>query len=322
MVKKTLPLNKRVEFFPEEHEYILDGEKSLSGITSIIGKYLFPDMYSGVNGAVLEKARERGSAVHEELHMEFLGLPSENPSVEALAYRDILKSCGIKQVDAEYLVSNNTSVATCIDAVWKQGKNFSLVDFKTTSVLHIEYLRWQLSIEAYLFEKQTGKKVERLYAVHFPKPKDGETYKAGLEVIERLPDEYVEALILSYEDGADTFANPLHQMSTDADELLKQYANAEMALADLKASVRYYEQIEADVKAKFKSLMDEESASKWENEQVVITRSKDTTRRTFKVDLLKIHATPEVSKWLEINLDKCYTETPIAGNISIKFKIS
>lgn len=323
MAKRLLPENKRVVFNSESHEYILDGTTSLSGITSIISKYIFKEeMYAGVSDAILERAKERGSAIHNELHLEFLGLPAEKPSPEVAAFRELVKECGIKQVDAEYLISDNEHVATCIDAVWKQGKNFALADYKTTSKLHIEYLRWQLSIEAYLFEKQTGKKVERLYAVHLPKPKDDEKYKAGLEIIERLPDEYVISLLDAYISGAESFTNPLHEMSGNTDELLKQYANAELALAELKASVRYYEQIEADVKAQFKSLMDEESASKWENDQVVITRSKDSTRRTFKLDLLKSNATPEVSVWLNDNLDKCYQETTVAGNVSIKFKAS
>ena len=49
-----------VVFNAEHHTYTLD-EKELSGITSIIGKYIFPNMYSNVSESVLEAARKRGS---------------------------------------------------------------------------------------------------------------------------------------------------------------------------------------------------------------------------------------------------------------------
>ena len=62
-----------VVFNAEHHTYTLDG-KELSGITSIISKYIFPDMYSNVSESVLETARQRGSIVHSELEMEFNGI--------------------------------------------------------------------------------------------------------------------------------------------------------------------------------------------------------------------------------------------------------
>ena len=316
-----LPENKNVVFEPDGHVYTM-GDKQLSGITSIIHKYLFPDMYSNVNEAILERARERGSAIHEELQLEFAGLSAAEPSVEVLAYRKLAKANSVQQIASEYLVSDNDRIATCIDAVWQISEDeVVLADYKTTSVLQHEYLSWQLSVEAFLFEAQTGLTVSRLVAVHLPKPKDG-VCDASFTDVTRLPNEYVIALIDAYKSGAESFTNPLHVLSDDFNEMLEQYAKAEEALLDLEASVAFYKNMQADIKARLKEHMDAAGATKWENadKSICISRAKDTVRRTFKIDLLKEHATQTIRKWLDKNLDKCYAETVVAGNISVKFK--
>lgn len=318
MKKLNLIENKNVVFSAEEHTYTLQDGTQLSGITSIIHKYLFPVMYSGVSESVLEAARERGHRIHSELELEFR-CPELNKDIstpEVLAYRKIAKENKLKQIAAEFLVSDDTHVATCIDSITQVGDNdVMLVDYKTTSVLYEEYLQWQLSIEAYLLEKQTGVHVASLYAVHLPKNGDAAFVEIG-----RLPDKYVEDILAAYANGDETFVNPLHILGDDTNDMLRQYKDAELSLIELKASIKYYEQIQADIKARIKEQMDSESASKWENDDVTITRGKDSVRRTFKLDLLKEKATKQINKWLDANIDKCYAETAISGNVSIKFK--
>lgn len=317
---KKLPINHAVAFNEEEHTYTLFDGTQLSGITSIIHKFLFPSMYDGVSERILEAARQRGHMIHKALEDSLF---NGAPLFEGFEFdREVRECIGIvaenklKPVAGEYLVSDNAHIATCIDGVFKQGKKVVLVDHKTTSVIYTEYLQWQLSIEAVLFEQQTGNKVDTLYAIHLPK--NGE---CKLVEIERLPDEYVNALIDAYVFGAETFDNPLHQLSDDTNALLEQYKQSELALIELQASVDYHKQIQADIKARIKEQMDAESASKWENDSVTITRSKDTTRKTFKLDMLQEMAIGlPVQEWITENAPKCYTETKVNGNVTIKFK--
>jgi len=196
-----------------------------------------------------------------------------------------------------------------------------LADYKTTHGLNYEYLQWQLSIEAFLFEKQTGLSVVRLVAVHLPKPVD-DVCDASFTDIQRLPNEYVTALLDAYKSKAESFVNPLHVLSDDFNEMLDQYAKAEEALLDLEQSVAFYKNLQADIRARLKEHMDAAGATKWENadKSICISRSKDTVRRTFKLDLLRENATQTVRKWIDKNLDKCYAETTVAGSISVKFK--
>lgn len=320
MKKITLPTNTQVTFNEEAHTYTLADGTSLSGITSIIHKYLFSCMYDGVSESVMQAARDRGHEIHKAL---------EQYLFHGAAYRadlpiyPILDSVGnivadhkLRPLAGEYLVADIArGVATCIDAVFQTKEGIVLADHKTTSVLYTEYLQWQLSIEAFLFEGQTGMEVKKLYAIHIPK-------NGGIKMveIERVPDIYIHDLLNANMNGDLLFDNPLHKMSDDTDELLKQYQDAELALIELNASVDYYKQIQADVKAKIKEQMDAESASKWENDSVTITRSKDSVRKTFKPEKMREFATDVVNAWLDENIDKCYVESKVNGNVTIKFK--
>lgn len=317
MKKITLPKNECVTFNEEEHTYTLNDGTQLSGITSIIHKYLFPSMYDGVSSSILEAARERGHDVHHELELLFHKFPTEMlVRPETHAYIKLAKENKLKQIAAEYLVSDNEHIATCIDSVLQTKGGIALVDYKTTSVLYPEYLQWQLSIEAFLFEKQTNIPVTDLYAIHLPKDKE-----AKLVSIPRLPNNYVMDLLDAYIFGAETFENPLHQLSDDANALLTAYRDAERELVDLEAAVKYNKEKQAAIKEKIKEMMDAESASKWEKDDVVITRSKDSVRKTFKLDMLQELAIGlPVQEWITENAPKCYTETKVNGNITIKFK--
>ena len=319
MKKIQLPTNTNVTFNEEEHTYTLSDGTQLSGITSIIHKYLFPCMYDGVSESVMQAARERGHETHKALEQYlFHGVAyrADHPIYPTLdAVGSLLAKDKLYPVAGEYLVSDNEAIATCIDGVMQQGDDIVLIDHKTTSVIYSEYLRWQLSIEAFLFEEQTGLNVKKLYAVHIPKNGCAKIYE-----VPRIDDVYVKDLINAFVSNALIFENPLHKLSEDTMELLEQYKAAELELVELKASVKYLEEQQDAIRAKIKEQMDAESASKWEKDDVVITRTKDSVRKTFKVDLLKEKANATIRKWLDKNIDKCYTETPVAGKLTIKFK--
>ena len=68
-----------------------------------------------------------------------------------------------KVLENEFTVTDNENFATNIDLIL-EWYGLTLCDIKTTSQLDTEYLSWQLSINAYLFEMQTGIKVDRLMA--------------------------------------------------------------------------------------------------------------------------------------------------------------
>lgn len=180
-----------VVFDSEAHSYTLWGNK-LSGVTTMLGRMLFPDKHSGIDPEVLQKAADRGHAVHAAIEIgDTLGIASDMDE-----YRDYVRlrdEAGLKPIANEYLISDYASIASSIDVVYEGN---ILADIKTTSKIETEYVSWQLSIYAYLFEKMNeGQKVDSLLVIWLPKPSYG---KAKIKTVKRKSDEAVETLIKCY----------------------------------------------------------------------------------------------------------------------------
>ncbi len=267
----------QVEFSEGLHTYTYNG-KSLSGITGIISRYICPDKYKDIPKSVLDKAAQKGSQVHKELSMEIIGFPYEKPMEEVLAYRRLIQEQGIKPYQSEYLVSDLQYVASSIDMV---DEDLNLYDFKTTSTLDLEYLRWQLSIYAYLFELQNPTlKAGKLYGMHLR----GDNAK--LEEVERLPDDIVKALLTCYINKEESFDNPLKAvavpevriLTADERQTLSTYISNEKKLAEFQAQVKLLADAQAQIVQFFNDLMREENMYELKGDIVTVTRSKDYER--------------------------------------------
>lgn len=154
-----------VVFNEEEHTYHL-GDLRLDGITGRLGKSIFfHDKYKGIPSHILKNKAAFGSMVHKQIEMLDTGQPYI-PMKEVFSYIKVKEEYGIKVLSSEFLISDNELYATMIDMI---DENLDLYDHKTTVKLDGEYLSWQLSICAYLFEKQTGIKARDYYVTHFSK---------------------------------------------------------------------------------------------------------------------------------------------------------
>ena len=293
-------LHKSAIIFNEiEHTYSING-KSLSGITSILGKYLFPNQYDNVDAEVLEKARERGTLVHSQIQMDFEGFAPSEPTDEFNAF----KLLGIDILASEYLVSNETSVASAIDLV---GTDYTLYDIKTTSKLNIEYVSWQLSIYAYLFELQNPTlKVNKLGAIHL------RGSEAKVVEVTRIADEHIIALLSAYERGEETFSNPLKQLATTEEEMLQRASELEQSIINLELQVKEYKAKQDMVKESLMALMDERGIAKLETDNICITRKADSTRESVDSKALK-------EKFAEV-YNEVKKTTKVKGSIIIKLK--
>lgn len=292
-----------VQFNEIEHTYTLDGVV-LSGITSILSKYLFPKQYDGVPADILEAARERGTLVHSQVQMSIDGFDIAEPTDEFIAYKDLnLTFC-----ESEYLVSDNVSVASSIDLLEKvDDTTYNLYDIKTTSTLHIDYLSWQLSIYAYLFELQNPTlKVGSLKAIHL-RGKD-----AKVVDINRLPNEYVLSLLDAYKSGANKFTNPLTFLETTDEEALAKAVELEQFIIELETRIKEYKEQQDKVKELLMQLMDSRSLKKIETERCIVTRKADSTRESVDSKALKERFADVYNEVKKI--------TNVKGSITIKLK--
>lgn len=178
-----------VRFDRTTHTYTLDG-RELSGITPLLARQLFPDKYDGIPREVLDKAAERGTRIHETIELyDNLGVKTDEVP-ELKAYAAMMADGGHSAIATEYLVSDERHYASSIDKVFD---DLSIADIKTTSSLDMEYVSWQLSIYAFLFERQnTGFRVPHLYAIWLPKERYG---NPRMVEVARKPDGEVVKLL-------------------------------------------------------------------------------------------------------------------------------
>lgn len=220
MNKIQLPASP-VVFEENPHGYWLEG-KRLSGITGLIHAILdlgvYPDANDFVKQVAIPRAGAYGSAVHKsiELYDEIGIKDTKHPAVEVVTKNygtqvfgpfDVSQELetyirhkeGFRPIANEYTISDEEQYASNIDNVWEKistGGDW-LVDTKTNNLDYYHggkealklYLSWQLSIYAFLYERQTGRKVEGL-AANWLRHDEGEFW-----IIERQPDDFVEALL-------------------------------------------------------------------------------------------------------------------------------
>lgn len=186
-------VNSPVVFEPEHHTYTLNGHQ-LSGVTAIIS-WLFPDTYKGIPQSVLDAAADYGTLIHEKCELaDSMGIADDDIVKQ---YQRIVKDAGLEVAYSEYLVSDEQHVASSIDKVFADD---SLGDIKTTSKVHELNVTIQLSMYAWLYEMQTGRKVNKLYLVWLPKPQYGQP---EVRELRRIPAEWCKFTVERYVAGGD-----------------------------------------------------------------------------------------------------------------------
>lgn len=270
-----------VEFDELAHTYTLDG-KQLSGITGIIKDYLFPDMYKGVHERTLEAAAERGSSVHSQVQMIINGFPPVRTDRSVDAFFD--KMQGTEFIASEYLVSDLHHFASSIDII---DSRLNLYDIKTTDKLNREYLSWQLSIYAYLFELQNPTlKAGALYGCHL---RDG---KANVIQVERINSEIIADFLCAAADNL-PWTNPLERIDDtllkDQATQLARLAEIEDYLADFKARAKAMEDEKAKLTEGLLDIMEQRNVKTYKTDRLTLTRvdahtSPKFDSTTFKKD--------------------------------------
>lgn len=254
-----------VVFDKDEHTYTLNG-KILHGITGMLSRQLFADKYKDIPEFILKRAAERGTLIHDDC--EFADATGLEPqTTEGRNYLKLRK--GFKVVANEYTVSDNEYFASNIDCVWERDGEVVLADIKTTSHLDEEYVAWQLSIYAYLFELQNPHlRVSKLYAVWL------RDEIAKLVEVERKDDNVVLSL-LNCEKMGDTYLTPVE----GGKELITR--SAVSILIEAKEMAEYYSKRYKDIEQQLLAAMVEHKVKSWDTEQLKATYTPASERTTF-----------------------------------------
>lgn len=337
-------LKKSEVVFNEETHTYLRGDQRLSGITSLIHSVLqlgvYPDANEYVRNVQIPKAGYYGTCIHKAIQMyEDIGiemtkfpekehptagtLPAQDVSIELETYKR-LKPKKLRVIASEFTVSFGM-FATQVDSVLAdEDDNIYLDDHKSNNLDYYpggkeglkEYLSWQLSANAVMFEKQTGLKVKGLYADWIRKG-DGELWK-----IERVPDEKVLQLlsteILPKPEGGFIYINEAMQVEAAKVEDVKPVVSNSKDLAvpvEITTAIANLVKAEAAaklMKEKLRELMEANGVTKWECDVFTASIGKASTATSFDAKALEA-ADPETYK-------KYLKTTTRKGSFTIKAK--
>lgn len=180
-----------VEFVEDVHCYLNDGV-IIPSVSDLI-RFKFPDAYKGIPEWILKNKASYGTDVHnmiemfvkDELSVE--DIEDENIRSAVEQFEDLRKKWAFYIKDMEQIVSWGGRVAGKYDI---RLEDDYLVDLKTTSKLHEDWLSWQLS----LYYLCAGIEKDHGFCIWLPKGK-----KAKVVSIETIPKEELIQLIEDYE---------------------------------------------------------------------------------------------------------------------------
>lgn len=324
MIKKE-DLKRSVVVFDEETHRYHRGEQRLSGITSLIHQVLQLGVYPGASDFVLNvqipKAGYYGSCVHKAIQMyDDMGiectefpekphptagtLPAQDVTAELDTYKG-LKPYKFRTIATEFTVDYGM-FASQIDSVWADEEDgIYLVDYKTNNLDYYpgnarglkEYLSWQLSCYAFMFERQTGLKVKGLIGVWLRKG-DGERW-----TIERQPDEQAKCLLdtqVTLTDFGFVYLNETMQVFETTQLVNKVVETSSSLTVPQEITKAIADLLKAEKKAKemkerLRELMEQNSVTKWECDEFTASIGKESTTTTFDSTSFK-KAYPELYK--------------------------
>lgn len=257
-----------LEFNEEKHEYTLNGKKLIS-VTQLMQKHGLAPSYAGVSSEVLNAKAERGTLIHKEIE-DFNKSGAIGFTDEMDQYKEYIKSKDVEVLESEHRV-NNDIVAGTVDLVLNYNGNIVVADIKTTYQLHLESVKWQLSIYAYLmfddrdvvgywgdyprYEDVSGQ------AFHFNK--EG---KLNVVDIKLMPFEEVDKLMECERKGE------IYKYEVDLSENnISQIASLEQVIKDLDARVKEAKAKQEELKSALLQEMESRGLKTFENDGVKVT---------------------------------------------------
>lgn len=253
-------------FTESDHTYIDGKGVEYSGITSVLSAMIFADKYNDVPAYILDKAAEHGSWVHEQLqHYDMFGVAEE--CEELTQYNELKQKLNIIPYANEYLVSDGVNFATKIDML---DTHLNMYDYKTTAKLDLEYIRWQLSICAYLFELQNPHlKAGKLYAIWL------RNQKAELHEVDRISSTLVLELLTCYLLNQPFTATV--PAVTESNEV-QQVIDIERFILTVEQQLKQAKDTRSEMLKRIKDEMTKNNCSSLESDNIKITIIKPYTR--------------------------------------------
>lgn len=291
-----------VRFDADAHKYWLE-DKELSGITTLLGRTVFKDKYKGVSKDVLDKAASRGSNVHFEVSM-YESASIEPECIEAKNYVEKIRP-NLDVWLSEYLISDNEAYASSVDIVVHDGDGAGLRDIKTNkSGVDKEYVRWQLSCYAYLFEKQNPDiKVNSLAAIWLSDDHAEEI------AVERIDAKIIADLLEADKLGL-PFDNPFKPVVAET-KAMEEYRMFEVEYLILESRLKELDALKKKALEEIETTLAEYNVSALETDHLKFTRVEPTTKQTFDTKKFKADHPDMVDEYMKTSNVKGYLKVTL-----------
>jgi len=295
----------KVVFNEEKHVYWL-GDKRLVSVTSLLKKHGLSTDYSCVDAEILQKAANKGIAVHKEIE-EYIKSGEVGFTSELGDYIDIAKELQFVANESEIILPcndipdteiDNYIIAGTADIIGTSKDGLTLVDIKTTQKVDMRSCTWQLS----LYERLAGVKFDKMYIFHL-----GGNSRAI--PIERIPAAEIDRL-LECERKGEIYHEP--GLITTGDLIAcAEAAERELKLAE--AAQKSAKETAEKYRQQLYELMEQQGISSWEtlDKSMLVTRVAPSTKTTIDSAKLKADMPEIAEKYSKTSSVKGYVKITI-----------
>lgn len=156
-----------LEYIDDSHTYLVDGV-IVPSITQIL-KLKFGGKYDNVSRQTLQRASEKGTAVHSAIEM-YCKTGEDNGLKEVHNFKFLQRAYNFKVVGNEIPVilfmNDKPVLAGRLDLVLEMDGKIGLADIKRTATLDKEYLAYQLNLYRIAYQQCYDTPIDFLKGVH------------------------------------------------------------------------------------------------------------------------------------------------------------
>ena len=155
-----------MEYFDDQHLYLVNGVV-LPSITQLLQKK-FNDTYRNVDPVVLQRASERGTALHEQIETYCKTGVMDNREVRNFSFLQKHYGFDVLRNELPVILFDQDEPVACgrVDLVLKMDGQVGLADIKRTATLNKEYLLYQLNLYRVAFQQSYEQEITFLRGIH------------------------------------------------------------------------------------------------------------------------------------------------------------
>lgn len=294
-----------IQFDEKTHTYTLN-DKQIISVTQLMSKHGLSCNYNNVSENTLNLAAQKGSLIHKEIE-QWIKNQTQGFTPELEAFIDIASKYKMRDMISEKIVYNNTCAGT-IDIVCTMqspltGKTVrALIDVKTTYTINRKACEYQTSLYRYLYESNTGDKINESYALHLR----GEIGK--LVPLSPVSNSDINTLLKCEQQGEEyrpkTFL-------PDA-EIISQIEQAQALIENIDRQKKEAQDRIELLKKSILESMNKQGVKSFENEKLKITYLAPTIRNTIDTERLRKEKSEIIKDYLK--------QTNVKANVRIKIK--